>query len=356
MKITRVDIRTEHIKLTRPYSIAFKTFDSVDNIFVRIETKTGMWGIGAACPLEEVTGESFKDCSKALEENLEGILTGRDIRHMRALCREIFVAMPDTPGACAAADIALHDLYAKYLKIPLVDVYGRIHKSFPTSITIGIKSVKESVEEAREYINRGFSILKVKIGKSPEEDVERLVKIREKVGKNILIRVDANQGYNAYTFKEFVNKTRPVNIEFTEQPLRHDDASGMRSLPEKVRKMAAADESLKSRKHALLYSVDPQPFGIYNIKLMKCGGILPGIEIATIAHIAGIDVMWGCNDESVVSISAALHAAMASPATKYIDLDGSFDLARDPYKGGFILKDGCMSITGKPGLGVIEST
>ncbi len=68
--------------------------------------------------------------------------------------------------------------------------------------------------------------------------------------------------------------------------------------------------------------------------------------------MAGIHLMWGCNDESVVSISAALHAALASPNTRYIDLDGSFDLARDIAQGGFVLRDGCLYDNGKPGLGV----
>ena len=62
--------------------------------------------------------------------------------------------------------------------------------------------------------------------------------------------------------------------------------------------------------------------------------------------------MWGCNDESIVSISAALHLALASPATRYLDLDGSFDLARDVVSGGFILKDGYLYTNDKPGLGV----
>ena len=76
------------------------------------------------------------------------------------------------------------------------------------------------------------------------------------------------------------------------------------------------------------------------------------MQIAEIARLAGISLMWGCMDESIVSISAALHAAFASPATKYLDLDGSLDLARDIVSGGFTIKDGMMSISDKPGLGV----
>ncbi len=92
--------------------------------------------------------------------------------------------------------------------------------------------------------------------------------------------------------------------------------------------------------------------GIFNIKLMKCGGIAPARRIAAIAESAGVRLMWGCMDESRISIAAALHAALSSPATRYLDLDGSLDLARDVVRGGFLLEDGVMRMTGAPGLGV----
>ena len=96
----------------------------------------------------------------------------------------------------------------------------------------------------------------------------------------------------------------------------------------------------------------PRPFGIYNIKLMKCGGIAAGIQIAEIARLAGIELMWGCMDESIVGIVAALHAALASPATRYLDLDGHLDLARDPARGGLVLSEGMLGLTDRPGLGI----
>ncbi len=126
----------------------------------------------------------------------------------------------------------------------------------------------------------------------------------------------------------------------------------MRRLPEKVREQTAADESLLDPGDARQLAESPRPFGIYNIKLMKCGGIVPALEIAHTAAQNGIDLMWGCNDESIVSITAALHAAFASPATRYLDLDGSLDLARDVAKGGFVLEGGFMRVTEKSGLGV----
>jgi len=117
-----------------------------------------------------------------------------------------------------------------------------------------------------------------------------------------------------------------------------------------------ADESLIDAHSAWQLSLQPQSFGVYNIKLMKSGGIKGGREIATIAKNAGIDLFWGCNDESIVSITAALHAAYSCSNTKYLDLDGSFDLAKDLVEGGFELKDGYMYPSSLPGLGIKKST
>ncbi len=88
--------------------------------------------------------------------------------------------MPANPGARAAVDMALHDLLAQHLGVPLVEMLGRAHEELETSITIGIKSLDETLAEADEYLGRGFRVLKVKIGDALEEDFERLAKLRER--------------------------------------------------------------------------------------------------------------------------------------------------------------------------------
>ena len=352
MKITKAEYWTEHLKLIKPYAIAYDTYHDVENHFVRIETETGLFGLGAACPEQYVTGESTVDCNKALNNCLESLLLGQDIRYIGNLLRTFEDTMPNTPAARAAVDIALHDVMSKYLNLPLADMLGRVHQTLATSITIGIMSAAEAVEMAAEYLNRGFRVLKVKIGKSLEEDLVRLHKIREKIGRRISIRVDANQGYSREEYTEFIQRTQSLDLDFIEQPLKAENIEAMQCMPKSVRKKTAADESLLDAQNALRFTHSPRPFGIYNVKLMKCGGIFPALQIAEIARLAHIDLMWGCMDESIVSISAALHAALASPATRYVDLDGSLNLARDLVKGGFGLKNGQLTITDKPGLGV----
>ena len=147
MKITQATYRTERLALTRPYTIAYDHIDSVQNFFVQLKTDDGAYGMGVASPAEEVTGEGVQKCRQTLAENLENLLLGADIRYLKTRLRDMESAMPGAPAARAAIDMALHDLWAKHHGLPLVDLLGRVHHSLPTSITIGIGSVEESLED-----------------------------------------------------------------------------------------------------------------------------------------------------------------------------------------------------------------
>jgi len=175
----------------------------------------------------------------------------------------------------------------------------------------------------------------------------------EGVGAAAVIRVDANVGYSIEETARFFERTQALAIEFVEQPVPREAFDQIRTLRPAWRRRIAADESLHDERDALALSDVTEPAcGIFNIKLMKCGGIRPALRIATIAETAGVALMWGCMDESRISIAAALHAAFASPATRYLDLDGSLDLARDVVFGGFTLEGGVLRTTDTPGLGV----
>ncbi len=354
MKILRASSGIEDFALTRPYAIAGQEpIGTVGNVIVRIETETGLVGLGAGSPGEHVTGETLEACSKAIASERLAWLVGRDARTLPLLCREAGAHTAGTPAARAAVDIALHDLAAQHLGVPLVEMLGRAHRELPTSITIGIKSVAETLSEADEYVSRGFRVLKAKIGDALDLDVERLAKLRERVGSGVTIRVDANIGYTIEETARFFERTAPLAIEFIEQPVPREAFEEIRTLTPRRRARIAADESLHDEKDALALAA-PEPLcGIYNIKLMKCGGVRPAMRIAAIAETAGIALMWGCMDESRISIAAALHAAFASPATRFLDLDGSLDLARDVVGGGFTLENGVMRTTDAPGLGVM---
>lgn len=339
------------MELKRPYSIAYKTVSKVESVFVIIATSNGYFGIGAANPSKAVVGHDVSDTFKILEA-LRDQLVGRSIPSLPAAIKLVQELTAGLTGPLTALDIALHDLFSKAAGVPLADFYGRYFDKMPTSITVGIKNVKETLEEAREYLDMGFRYLKVKLGNNLEEDIERLAKLREEYGSSIHIRVDANQGYSMEALKTFFHATQSFDLELIEQPVPEADTLLAAALPNEIKKSLAADEYLKTSADALALVNAKGACGIFNIKLMKSGGINEARHIAHIAQLRHIDLMWGCNDESIVSISAALHTALSTPTTKYLDLDGSLDLARDVVSGGFHLENGVLHLLDEPGLGV----
>jgi len=351
MKIKAIRAYRKDVPLTNPYTIAFQTTSVAENVFLEIELSNGMIGMGAAAASEMVFGERIEETIANLQSDIIQVWIGRDIRHFRQIIRESIGHFPKHSATRTAIDLALHDAFGKYLGVPIVDFYGRQHQSLPTSVTIGIKPVIETLEDAQEYKSQGFKVLKIKTGLNLDEDIERCFKLRERFGNHFTIRVDANQGYDTEQTLAFYEATQSLGMELMEQPMPAGAEADMRMLPLEVRKQIACDESLKNAQSAIQLVQAPSVCGIFNIKLMKCGGLLGAFEIATIAQASGVDLFWGCFDESIISISAALHAAFACPSTRYIDLDGSFDLAEDVVKGGFILENGEMRPTDGPGFG-----
>ena len=353
MRIKSIRYWKEDMALTRPYTITYVVHDSIENIFIQIVCEDGTYGLGAGSPSVYVTGEEMDSDFSAKQDVLADWIVGRDIRTYKNIIDLLAINLTNQPALLAALDMALHDAFTKYIGVSLHEYLGINIKPLPTSITIGIKNVQETIEEGLEYQDRGFKAIKLKIGNELEEDIERYLKLREAVDQNIKIRVDANQGFDAAQFMQFIDRTKDVPVEFFEQPMKPKSYAAMRALPEHVRMNCAGDEDVQKLTEAVYLAQQPYCFGIYNIKIMKCGGITEAIRIADVAKTQSIKLMWGCMDESRISIAASLIAAMRCTNTEYLDLDGSLDLSRDIVHGGFDIQEGIMyPMINKKGLGV----
>jgi o-succinylbenzoate synthase len=352
MKIVRAEVSAVKIPLKAPFTIAFHTEYDAELLLVQLITDGPHIGIGVAAPFEQVTGESFEDCTNALTEKLPEWIIGREFDHPSVLCHEMAEQFQSTPAARAAIDMALYDLWGKQYDKPLVELLGRVHGPMPTSMTMGIRTMQESLDEARDFLGMGYTILKVKGGSDIAHDVELLTRLREEHGERIVLRTDLNQGYDKETLEAFIKKTQPLGLEMIEQPFPVDAIDDHFAFPEDIRSRLAADENACVEEDALRLAMHPQPTKIINIKLMKCGGIYPASRMATIADVAGQTTMWGCMIESAVGLSAALHIALACPNTRFLDLDGSYDLVEDIVDGGIHIENGVLHTLDRPGLGV----
>ena len=352
MKIKDVKVYGRDLGTSRPYTIAYKTVSEVLIAFVEIELENGIIGIGASNSSKAVVAESVEETLNYLSNVDFSYLIGQKITQTEGLLRQTHDKFTTLPGTHAAIDIALHDAFTQFLKIPLVDYFGQQQQTLPTSITIGIKNIGETLSEAEEYYGMGFRFFKVKTGLNPVLDAERVIKIAERM-PDVVLRVDANQGYSTVDLNEFVKRTTKIKLELIEQPFSTGNfIKYVNELHPSIAQLVVADESLKNPKDGLKLLKEAPGCNIFNIKLMKTGGLLVAKQIVYIAEASKVELMWGCNDESVVSIAAALHLALSSRSTKFLDLDGSLDLIKDVVAGGFLINKGMMSLNGKNGLGV----
>lgn len=353
MRIAAVRSRRVRLALTRPYAVSGGSWDHAEMVFVELRDENGVRGFGQASPAEEVTAETIAASEHALAPRRLGWMLDREVGDESPAELASFAS---TPAARAALDMALLDLRGAREGRAVVELLGRKLVAMPTSVTIGLKSVDETLAEAREYLARGLCALKVKTGEQVELDLERLRKLREAFGDRVTLRVDANGGYDERAFTRFTAQVEALDVELFEQPTARGNEECWRSTAERVRRRIVADESVHDEHELRRWIAAGPPFGAVNIKLMKCGGPRPALELAKLCERAELDVMWGCMDESVLGIAAALHAAFASRATRYLDLDGSFDLADDPFSGGFTLAGAVMSTSVASGLGVTLAT
>ena len=332
----RLSAETVRLDLIHPFRIAREVSDHRQNVIVRVSDGEST-GIGEAAP-SPYYGENAGSVLRALED-VPGLL-GADPFALEETMDRLASKLPRDPSARAAVDIALHDLAARRLGVPLYRWLGLDPAKTPvTSFTIGIdepEAVRRKVREAA-----GYPALKVKLGS--EKDLEIMRTIRDETDARI--RIDANAGWTADQAVEMVERLAEFDVELVEQPLPPGSPGDWRRVREAASMPVFADESV-------LVSPDvPALSGLVdgvNVKLMKCGGIREALRLIHTARAHGMAVMIGCMIETSAAITAAAHL---SPLADYADLDGNLLISNDPFAGATV-RQGRLVLPEGPGTGV----
>lgn len=350
MSIVKVQARLVTLQLAEPYTIAYETFSSASNVVILLHTDQGVIGCGCSAPEQAVTGETPESVLQGVLDSA-GWLRDTPSDELGSAVTRLRDRFPEQPALCAGLDMALHDLRARELGVPVYALLGAHARPLLTSITIGIASVTETLAKAMACVDKGFRSLKVKGGLSVEQDIERILKIRESVGPGVTLRFDANQGYSLEDTRRFLRQVREANLEVLEQPVPAQALDLMKQLCEDSCVPIMADESLVSLEDATRLVSGPGAHAV-NLKLMKNGGIIGASRIRDMATSAGLTVMVGCMDELALGIVAALHFALTCGPDVLVDLDGHLDVLDDPTAGAVRLEQGRLMPAPEPGLGI----
>jgi L-alanine-DL-glutamate epimerase-like enolase superfamily enzyme len=354
MKIKSIRLGMLNVPLKTPFKTAMRTVKEIEDVVVIIETDTGSKGYGSAPATAVITGDTHGSIIEAISKVISPRLVGRDIADLNNLVNIIQTSIVRNFSAKAAIEIAVYDLHGQLYNAPLYKLLGGGDNVLSTDITISVDYIDKMVEDTRTAIDLGFETLKIKVGKDPALDIERIKAIYAAVNQRALIRLDANQGW---TPKQTVSVMRAledsgVQLELLEQPVRGDDIEGMKYVTERIHTPVMADESSFGPKEAIEI-IRQRAADIINIKLMKTGGISNAIKIADIAGIYGVNCMIGCMLESSIGVAAAAHIAVAkSSIITKVDLDTPALGKYDPVTSGVQFNNSEIKITDLPGLGI----
>ena len=312
------------LPLENPFTIARGTQTHAENVIVRVTDEGGMTGVGGAAPSTHY-GETADTVAAVMPDLLAAVERVGDPHAFHAIEAELRAVVEGNPAARCAVSIAVHDLAAKRLGVPLYRLWGLDAADAPTtSFTIGLAETDRVREKAAAAVEAGYPVLKIKLG--TDRDRELIDAVRD-AAPDARLRVDANE---AWAPKEAVAKSAWLadrDVEFVEQPVSADDPEGLRYVYERSALPIAADESCVT---AADVPAIADRCDIANLKLMKTGGLLEARRVVAAARSHGLEVMCGCMIESNASIAAA---AQLAPLLDHVDIDGSLLLADDPYEG-----------------------
>lgn len=354
MLIKRITVGEIKVPLKVPFKTAVRSVNEVHDLVLTIETDTGLTGYGEAPATAVITGDLLASMRAALDLIAPRLL-GKPLRDFSTLLRTLHHSVVNHSSLKAALEIALYDLRAQALGLPLYQLLGGGDPQIKTDITISVNDLDVMVADARIAVAAGFDCLKIKVGGHTwRDDVDSVLAIERAVGPHVALRLDANQGWtpkHAVQVIQTIEKAGVV-LELVEQPVPADDVVGLKFVTDHTLTPILADEAVFSARQAL-HILATGSADIVNIKLMKTGGISQAIEVANLARLHHKTCMVGCMLETAISVTAAAHFAVAfEEVVSYIDLDGPQLCAASAVQGGMLMDGPWITLPDAPGLGI----
>ena len=332
-------------------------------LFIKLYTDEGIYGTG------EVGAWGYLDGCVGILKKMEGYLIGQDPfrieHHWNYLYRSMYFRGSILMSALSAIDIALWDIKGKALDMPVYKLLGGAHRKFVTPYATGLYFTKEegdfitpAVDEAHRYKELGFEGIKMKIALKRRDELERVTAVREAIGDDVELMVDANHGYSLYDAHWFAKEFEKIGISWFEEPISPHDLKGYADLRTKTSIPLAGGENSFTR-YAFRDIIDSRAMDIIQPDLCCCGGITEVMKISTLAEAGGTTLMmhvWG----SAVGLHAALQVMAALPPAphswKPAPMWMEYEQTESPFREQLVFEPvrreaGKVFIPDRPGLG-----
>lgn len=350
MKITGLRTTAVRVPLRVPAKWSGGTRLTAPAVLVELETDAGLIGLG------ECVGPTLPTIQTILEHEFRPFLMGADpLRHELLLHRleEFSVNWAGIANyAISGIDIALWDLKGKALGTSVAALLGGIYRN-PVEFMgyLFIAGAEENARQAQAYVDQGYRTLKVKVGRDLDEDEDRLLAIRQAVGPEVAIRVDANMAWSRSTAMKAVERLAPFKIQYVEQPIPRDDVEGLAELSRRSSIPMAADEGCATLQDAMAL-IQARACEVLVVYVSEAGGLTRARDIVHLADAAGVQCVLGTWAELGVGTAAAVHL-IASSRNFQMASDTHYSMQDDDILTEMLpLRGGMLEVPQGAGLGV----
>ena len=340
MKITEFKLFTYNVKLEKPFKISYAEFTEYRNIILVVYDEKGNLGISEV----EEEAEIRKIYNTLERISKESKLTLHKVNYLA------YKYSVDNITKCLIIN-AIFDIYARREGLPLYVYLGEKLDKILSDVTVGLDIPEEMLKEIEYYLNLGYNIIKVKVGRGLKWDLNLIEKVYDRIRGKARVRLDANQGWS---FKEAEKILRTIQklgiVELIEQPLQKDKLGELKKLREISKIPIAVDESVRSIED-MVNIVKHKAADVVNIKVHRVGGLYEALSMAYLALKYNLDIMVGCSLETDIGILHDLAFACGVGA-KYADLDS--DVLNKVHVLKVRIPFPIRKPLDKPGIGITE--
>jgi muconate cycloisomerase len=325
-------------------------------VLLRIHTDEGLIGLGEVSCTPIWSGEDQVTAIHCINTYLAPILIGADPTEVERLCAQMNRVLAGNVFTKAGIEMALWDLVGKSAGLPLYRIFGGPVRAFvPTKFSVSGREPAQAAAIAAWAVEQGFRTMKVKVGIEPEADVARVRAVRQAIGPDVRLGVDANGGWAPRVAIQTIRRLQAFDIYFAEQPVAPLDVAWLADVRRQVELPIMADESLYTLQDAMALA-RAGAADVFSIYIGKGGGIGPARKVAALAEAAGLTCTVGSNLELGVASAAMIHLAMAAPGidaeTFPCDILGPFFYESDILAEPLPISAGAARPLERPGLGV----
>ena len=331
--ISSIELYASTIKLKEPFIISLGPLTHAENVIVIIKTAEGLTGTGECSPFMTINGESA-GTGMVVGKYLAKILIQKNALDIEACHKAMNSVIYANSSIKSAFDMALYDIASQQANLPLYAFLGGSNnKNLITDYTVSFKDAATMASDAAKIKANGFQVVKVKLGGTKEDDIERIKKIREAIGIELPVRIDANQGWNTADAIYILQALQPYNIQHCEEPIPRWAFMELPLIKKQSPIKIMADESCCDVNDAKRL-LDINACDYFNVKLGKSAGIYGAEKIIAVAEEKGINIQIGGFLESRVGFTAAAHVALSNKMIVHCDFDTPLMFEEDPVTGG----------------------